>query len=787
MKVDFNANWKFYKDGNEAKAYFVNLPHDAMLTEKRFKESNNGTKTGFFPGGKYVYEKEFVISEEHIGKYVALLFEGIYRHATLYINDQELMYHANGYTEFTVDISDRILIGKNKIKVIVDNSLTPNSRWYSGSGIYRPVSLILKEKQHISNVKIRTVSIKPAEIFVEVEGDDAENAIVEIYDGNIIVASGKIGKLMISNVKLWSESSPFLYTALIKTGTDEERISFGIRSLFWSAKDGLLVNNVETKLRGACIHHDNGVLGACGFADAEERRVRILKESGYNAIRSAHNPCSRALLDACDKYGVYVMDELYDGWYTPKTYHDSSREFKENYPQDMLSMIMKDYNHPSVIMYSIGNEVSEPCKTEGVETTRKLVELVHSLDASRPATCGVNIMIIQRKMTFTNQGEYKKEPIPDTTPGKKEKASGSTLYNLMAVRIGGIMCEMVKSKKADNAIKDMASYLDIVGFNYGDTRYDIDGKLHPERILLGSETMVSRIWYSWPRVMKYKYVLGDFVWTGFDYLGETDIGHWSHEKMNGLPLLNGGGTIDILGNRDAENYYQQVAFGIYRKPYICVRPVNLSGLKIKMAPWRMTNAVESWSWHGYEGKNAIIEVYTTEAVVELFLNDKSLGKKKAHKNKAIFKTRYQAGILKAVSYDVNGNAIAENKLSSGGNKTRLKIMPEKTTLVSNGQDLCYIPIILTDENGQWKPVKDVKITVSMKGNSVTLAGLGSAHPETDELFSSLSHDTYQGRALAVFRATYEPGTTEVTISAEGIEKITLNILVERWKGNGNIK
>lgn len=778
MHIDFNADWKFYKDGNESGAYVVNLPHDAMLTEIRYKKTNNGDRTGYFPGGKYVYEKEFDITVDHYGKYIELFFEGVYRHATVIINGKEVAYHAYGYTEFQVDITNNISIGKNLVRVLVDNSLTPNSRWYSGSGIYRPVTLIVKDKNHIKNVKIDTVSSKPAIIRVNatIVNSDQE-PVVEIYDKDIMVASGKCSEIEIHEGKLWSEDSPYLYTAVVKTETDEVRTNFGIRKIEWSAKTGLLINGIETKLRGCCIHHDNGILGACGFADAEERRVRIIKESGYNAIRSSHNPCSRALLDACDRYGVYVMDEIYDGWYIPKTYHDSAREFYDNYHSDMKSMIVKDYNHPSVIMYSIGNEVSEPSEQNGNDMTKELVDLVRKYDYSRPVTCGVNIMVINRKMTFTDQGVYKKESLPDINPKKKEKATGSTLYNLMVAKMGGLMSAAVKSKKAGACITEMASHLDIVGLNYGDTRYDIDGKLHPQRIMVGTETMVERLWYNWPRVMKYKYLIGDFVWTGFDYLGETNLGHWNYPSMKGLPLLNGGGTIDILGNRDAENYYQQVIFGLYDKPYICVRPVTLSHEKVRMQPWRFTDAKESWNWQGYEGKKAIVEVFSSAYKIELMLNGKTIAKKKVKKYRTLFKTQYKPGTLKAVAFDASGNKVSENELVTGEKETILSVYPEKTTLQANGQDLCYIPIALTDELGQLKPAKDVQIRIGIEGEAVTLAGTGSANPETDELFDKPYHDTYFGRAMAVLRAGYKEGRAVITVSADGLvnQKVIIQV------------
>ncbi|MGI8387537.1 glycoside hydrolase family 2 TIM barrel-domain containing protein [Robertmurraya sp. P23] len=779
MKIDFNDNWTFYKEGEEKNQKYVNLPHDAMFTEERYLECNNGGRTAYFPGGKYVYEKEFTIPVLSTDKYIAILFEGVYMRSVVYINGYKVARNSYGYTEFEVPISEHIVGGTNYIKVTVDNSLTPNSRWYSGSGIYRPVSLIIKDKNYIRDVQIKTKQISPA--VIEVKAAYAENAVVTIFDGEEEVLRGTLGVIDFPNAKLWSDTSPNLYKAVIETQSDKVEVKFGVRSLDWSPTTGLLVNGVETNLRGCCIHHDNGILGACGFKDAEERKIRIIKESGYNAIRSAHNPCSRAMLDACDKYGIYVMDEAFDGWYTPKSYHDYGRDFMDNYKQDLVAMVKKDMNHPSVIMYSIGNEVTEPAEQRGIDLTKEMVDIMHGLDESRPVTCGVNMFVILKDMGHKDDGPYKREPLPDSTSKKKKKKkeSGSTLYNLMVSRIGPIMSAQVKSKKADDSIKDMASHLDIVGFNYAESRYDIDGKLHPERIIVGSETMASRTWYNWPRVKKYKYLIGDFVWAGFDYIGETEpnLGYWEYLGEGGLQLFYGGGTIDATGNRDAENYYQQVIFGTYDKPYIGVRPVNRSGEKIKMAPWRMTNALDSWSWNGYEGKKSVVEVYADAASVELRLNGKRIGRKKVKKYMAIFNCKYHSGKLEAISFDKTGKELKRSELVTAQQNSILTVDIENRELIADGQSLSFLSIAITDEDGVVKPAEDTKVMVNVEGSAANLLALGSSNPKTVNLFDKEEHTTYRGRALAVIRAGYEPGEVKVTVSAEGFESKTIRINV----------
>jgi beta-galactosidase/beta-glucuronidase len=357
MVLDFNEGWTIRRTNGESVQ--VTLPHDAMLTEERYASCRNGVQSGYFPGGTYTYEKHFTLDTSDIGKFITLLFEGVYRNAMVLVNDKEAAYHSYGYTEFTVDISSFVRVGENIVTVIVDNSLVPNCRWYSGSGIYRPVSLIIQDKVHITDVFVKTLSYAPAIIEVSAIASELVPVTVEIRDGQQIVVQGSVGRFEIPDAKLWSAETPHLYLCTVSCGNDSQTVRFGIRKLEWSAKAGLLVNGKETLLRGGCIHHDNGVLGACSYSDAEYRRVKILKEQGFNALRMAHNPASRAMLDACDELGMYVMDEVFDGWYIPKDYHDYSRQFFDGYKSDLTSMVKKDINHPSVILYSVGNEVTE--------------------------------------------------------------------------------------------------------------------------------------------------------------------------------------------------------------------------------------------------------------------------------------------------------------------------------------------------------------------------------------------------------------------------------------------
>ena len=316
-----------------------------------------------------------------------------------------------------------------------------------------------------------------------------------------------------------SAETPYLYTCKVSRGGEELTEKFGIRTLEWSGKTGLLVNGKETLLRGGCIHHDNGVLGACSFADAEERRVRILKSQGFNALRMAHNPASRSLLDACDIIGMYVMDEAFDGWYIPKEYHDYSRDFLSDYKSVLAAMVENDYNHPSVIMYSLGNEVTETAAKRGIELCAEMRDTVHSLDGTRPVTCGINVLLdVYARLgigVYSDKKEYKREPLPEGK-GYKEKKSGSAFFNYWAEKLGKLFFALSKTNMAEKVVSDISPALDIVGLNYASSRYDKDAEKYPDRLMIGTETMSADLPYNWNRVLRHKQLIGDFVWSAWD-------------------------------------------------------------------------------------------------------------------------------------------------------------------------------------------------------------------------------------------------------------------------------
>lgn len=785
-QIEFNDNWSFQKQG-ETNSQTVTLPHDAMIHEERNPESPGGGGHGYFPGGVYIYEKTFHAPEEWKDGTVSLLFEGVYKNSKVSINGKPAGGQPYGYTPFTVCLDGLLNYGgENKVTVMVDNSLLPNSRWYSGSGIYRPVNLLIGREAHIrwQGVRITTLSYAPAKIRVETDAVGGEIS-VEILDGASTVASGKGAscEMEIKGAKLWSDETPNLYTCRVTLTENGEMMdvvneNFGIRIIEWSPK-GLFINGRETLLRGGCVHHDNGILGAAAYAKSEDRRIRIMKENGFNAIRSSHNPASAALVEACDRHGMYLMDETFDMWYNRKNKFDYGLDFQEWWEKDTRAMVERDYNHPSVILYSIGNEVAEPHEEKGVKTGQAQIDLIHRLDSTRPVTCGVNLMILGR--AAKGHGIYQDGELStvkkDGKAKKGESQNASLMFNIIASFTGTSMNKGGNSPKVDAIASPFVDSLDIAGYNYGSGRYPLEESQHPKRIIFGSETFPQDISKNWEMVKKYPYLVGDFMWTAWDYLGESGLGAWSY--TGGMPfnrpypwVLAGTGVIDILGVPDASCRYAAVVWGLADKPVIGVRPVNHPGIRVSKSTWRGTNAIESWAWSGCDGNRAEIEVYAQAAMVELMLNGKSLGRKKLKAYKAMFKAAYAAGTLTAVAYDENGRELSRSELCSAEGELHIRIQPEETNVQPG--EIVYVPIALVGENGVVESNSDSRLTVAVEGGE--LLAFGSANPCTEEKYDSGSFSTYQGRAQAVIR-TMQPGRVTITVTGEGFAAARADISV----------
>lgn len=798
-KIDFNQAWTFCRVGEETVKCEVMIPHDAMISEKRTEDSAGGINTGWFEGYDYIYEKEFEIPDEYEKQEISFEFEGVYHNAEVYLNGEKAAYRPYGYTNFYIDADPYLKYGeKNQIRVIAHNADQPNSRWYSGAGIYRPVWMYVRPKQHIlrNEIRVRTLSVDPAVIEAEVNTNAPGKVKLEVIadaGSDVIIAAeihtdGKLTKQFeIPDAKLWSVNTPNLYQLRVtfvaeqENGqnkcmeTDQEEVIFGIRTLKWDKETGITINGERVILRGACIHHDNGVLGACCYPDAEARKIRILKENGYNAIRSAHNPCSKALLEACDRQGMLVMDEFVDVWYIHKTEYDYVNYFKEWWKQDLKDMVEKDFNHPSVILYSIGNEVSETAQKKGIHLTKTMTEYLHRLDDSRPVSCGINIFFnflssIGFGVYSDKKAKKEAEQAEKTKGKKKKKAVGSQFFNDLAGLMGsGFMKTGATFYGCDVKTRGTFANMDIAGYNYGIKRYQHDLKKYPERLILGSETFCDDAYTFWEMAKKNPRIVGDFVWAGMDYLGEVGVGSWKYRdyapEFNHGPgwITAGSGRIDLTGKPLAEAGYTKTAFELTNRPVIAVRPVNHTGEKHSPSAWKMTNAIESWSWEGCEGKVAEVEVYARAARVDLFLNGKKVGSNTLKNScDTRFKVEYQPGMLETVVYNQKGKEISRNTLYTAGKETELRAIAEEQSVQKD--HLAFIRLQYTDKNGTVKPLKRGILKVSVKGGK--LLGLGNACPYNEIGYCTNETDTYWGEALAVVQAD---GSGDVVLEVQEID------------------
>ena len=762
------TGWTCRHLGDTAPGKPVTLPHDAMLAEPRTALSAGGTNTGWYEGHDYEYQRTLTVPENELADTHILEFEGVYHNAEVWLNGQKAAFRPYGYTNFYVDCAPYLHAGENELRVIARNADQPNSRWYSGAGIYRPVQLWTAGGAHIAlnGVKIRTLSLDPAVVEVRVK-TTAPGTVRLTVDDLPAVQQESDGEAVftrtLDNARLWTPETPNLYTCRVSFADDEVTETFGVRKVEWGM-DGFLLNGKRYIIQGACIHHDNGLLGAVCDPDAVARKVRLLKENGYNAIRSAHNPCSKALLAECDRQGMLVMDEYIDHWYIHKTEHDYVDYFNEWWHQDLTDMVEKDYNHPCVVLYSTGNEVSETAQKRGIALTKEMTDFLHGLDDSRPVTCGVNIFFnflssigfgVYSDEKAKKEAERAEKAKQRGEKAAKKKAVGSQFFNNLAGLLGDeFMKRGATLHGCDVKTRDAFANMDIAGYNYGIYRYKHDLKKYPQRLILGSETFCNDAYKFRELAKQEPRLVGDFVWAGMDYLGEVMVGSWEYadyaETFDGGPgwVSAGSGRIDLTGKPLGEALYTRVALEADNGPYIAVCPVNHTGDRHSPSAWKMTNAMPSWSWTGCEERKANVEVYARAARVELVLNGHTVGSKTL-KNDCLakFSIPYESGTLEAVSYDAADHEIGRCKLQSAGGTTRLTLDAEEPT-VKPGH-LCYIRLRYTDENGITKPLVRGNIQVQVRGG--TLVGLGSACPFNKHSYLDSETDTYYGEALAIVR------------------------------------
>jgi len=772
----------------------VTLPHDAMIERDRVAPGGDATMEGgagaYFPGGVVEYRKTFLVPEEHRGKRILIEFEGVYRDAMVFLNGDYAGQRPYGYSRFLVD-ADRFLRAGQDNEIRVEARAHQDSRWYSGAGIYRDTWLLVGDLVRIGpqGVRISTPDIDVERAVVEVatmvENDsiairtvelttrirDTAGAVVTTDTARVTVLPGEPAtarqRLYIRDPSLWSPDSPALYTGEVSIEDgDAETVTFGIRTLQLDPDRGLRINGETVKLRGACVHHDNGVLGAATFARAEERRVQLLKEAGFNAVRMSHHPMSTAMLDACDRLGMLVVDEAFDMWTSAKNPFDYSLSFPEWWERDLEAMVAKDINHPSVILYSIGNEIPETGSAAGAAWGRRLAEKVRSLDSTRYVTNAINPMLAV---------------MSDLAALRQQADEGAGINTLMA-DAGDAMNAVAASQLVTERTAESFSVLDVAGMNYADSRYGLDATLFPNRIILGAETFPTRIGRNWRLIQQHDHVIGDFTWTGWDYLGEVGLGRPQYSTSDSprpshtapYPyLLAGCGDIDITGHRRPASYYREIVFGLRTQPYVAVHRPQHHGTTFVGSPWAWRDAISSWTWPGHEGSPITVEVYSDADDVELLINNRSLGRHPVGENRTEFDTVYEPGELVAIAYR-DGVESGRHVLRSATGAVQLRAETDRTVITAG--DLAYVTVTLTDAAGTLYPSADRPVSVAFSGDGVLL-GFGSADPSTEERFDATERRTYDGRALAVLRPTGS-GTIRLVAAAPDCDPVEVLIAVD---------
>ncbi|GAA5039675.1 hypothetical protein HNP84_005302 [Thermocatellispora tengchongensis] len=805
IREPFNDGWRVcgrtsifeqMATGGAAEAVAVTLPHDAMLAGGRSPDGSDGSHTGYHRPGAWRYDKDFEVPASWASKRVTIEFEGVYRDAMVYINDAFAGQWAGGYSTFHIAADPYLRYGQaNTIRV--EAQAHKDSRWYSGGGIHRPVHLLIGDLLHITPTGLRVttpqiddelaVAAVAVEVINEGTGTRTVDVLVEVRDGDgeivatdhapLTVLAGERAtvrkRAYIRHPALWSVEEPNLYTATVRlTGADgqvdEARTTFGIRSVSVDPIRGLRINGATVKLRGACVHHDNGPLGSAAIARAEERRVQLLKDAGFNAIRSAHNPLSTAMLEACDRLGMLVMDETFDMWTIGKTDDDYARRFPQWWERDVDALVAKDFNHPSVIFYSIGNEILEAGTPHGARWGRLLAERIRAQDPTRLVTNALNGMmaILDQIPALMAQAQVSGEPA----------AEGG--FNDMLDGMGAL----IALPEVGERIAESAAVLDVVGLNYGDSRYLIDQEAYPNRVVVGSETFPTLIDRYWKLVTEHGHIIGDFTWTGWDYLGESGIGRPTYPgepASFGAPypwLTASTGDLDITGRRRPVSYYREIVYGLRPTPYLAVQRPEHREHPFQPKGWAWSDSIASWTWDVPAGTPVRVEAYADADEIEFVLNGTTAAKVPVGTGKAFLATAdlpYQPGTLEAVAYR-GGAESGRCRLLTAAEPARLRLTPDRPHISTDPQDLAYIDICLVDEHGTINPISDRTVTIHLDGPA-TLQALGTARPSTEEPFQAASRTTYEGHALAVLRPTGAEGPVTVTARADGLPPATVTI------------
>lgn len=795
-KIKFDQNWKFHLgevEGAELESYddsnwrVVDVPHDwsveplaqsdSVSVGPFSQRSAGGFATGFTVGGEGWYRKTFVIDRKDAHKLHTLYFEGVYAQSEVWVNGQKVNFNAYGYSSFKCDVTPYCHpageVNTIAVKVVNEGK---NSRWYAGSGIYRHVWLIKTNPIHLDEwgTTIRTVEASEDEALLTVDAD-VLNEHVQSEHVNVTVRVlsaegeevGKMkqsvfvnatdkqtvsGSLAIRTPRLWSVDYPYLYQVEVtaRSGTellDRISIPYGIRTFSFSAEEGFKLNDLPLELKGGCVHHDNGLLGAASLDRAEARKVELLKANGFNAVRCSHNPPAEAFLRACDEQGVLVIDEAFDHWQKEKNPQDYHRFFDEWSEKDLSTMVLRDRNHPSVIMWSIGNEIQERSDESGIQIAERLKNIVKKLDSSRPVTAAIN--------------DYWDNP-------------------------------QLKWKTASSKAMQ---HLDVAGYNYMWWEYENDHKQAPDRVIYGSETVAQEAAVNWKLVEEHPYIVGDFVWTALDYLGEAGIGHTlelnkgeKNSQFMGWPWYNAWcGDIDICGEKKPQSYYRDIVWK-EREIAMAVQRLPASGKVEDVSYWGWKNESLSWNWKGLEGKPIKVNVYTRAPKVRLFLNNELLGEQEVSQKDytTTFIVNYQPGELKAVAtYGDSESSCAV--LRTVGNPVRVRLVADNLVIRADRDDLSYVTIELVDKEGRVVPDAETQVTLKVTGNGKIRAS-GNACPTDMASFCSLSPKTFNGKAMAVLQPDGTAGSITLTVAAENMPEASITIqTIDPQKDNRSAK
>lgn len=725
---NFDFGWKFIEndvvDGylpsiDVSKWHDIDLPHDWDIYHAPSANAPTGNGGGYFPGGTGWYRKQVKDSELRVkkGESLWLKFEGVYQNCMVYVNSTEVGKHFYGYTPFKVNITPYIKNGLNTIAVKVDNSQQPNCRWYSGSGIYRHVWLERYDENKMDD---------PEKLFVRTEkiyGMSADGTHADSAAIRVTYADKADEVRIIKDVELWSPKNPKLYD--INVG--ELTVKHGVRTFSYDAQNGFVLNGQPMLLNGACVHHDDGILGAMAFDAAEIRKVRLMKEAGFNLIRTSHNPQTRAMLDACDSIGMMVVDESFDGWYSEKNPYDYHIAIDSCYKEDLAAMVLRDRNHPCVVAYSIGNEVIERKEIRVVHTAQKFKDVITSLDNSRPVT------------------------------------------------------EALCAWDSDWEIYDPhAAVLDIVGYNYMIHKAESDHKRVPERVIWQTESYPRDAFANWKKTLENPYIIGDMVWTGLDYLGESSIGQFHYEgepreeswQAKHFPYHGAYcGDVDLIGWRKPISHYRNMLWNTKEGAsdiYLAVRePDYYYNGHVTETMWSVWPTWESWNWKGWEGKDIEAEIYTKAPKVRLYLNEQLIAEKMvnmATQYKATIKLPYQPGMLKAVSVDANGKEMCESILRTSGEPVSVRMIAEREHINADGEDLAYIRLEVTDKDGNIVPDAAIPFKINVTGQATLLAA-ATANLKDLEPKTSSKVTTYKGQALIVVRSGKKSGKATIVVQS----------------------